>query len=114
MAKRKTPMPLPTAADRRAVVRHPCNGEAPFRAGDRCGTARLRDLSAGGIGMVLPHRVAPGGIVTVELRDRVHHSLRLKLVQVVHVAPHTDDSWLIGSAFTKPLSEEELHAVLPC
>jgi len=111
----RTPIPVArtAGADRRALVRHPCECEVPFRSGDRCGTARVRDLSAGGIGMVLPHKVAPGGLLTVELRDNQRQSWRMKLVQVVHATPERDERWLIGTAFTKQLTHEELHAVLP-
>jgi len=53
-------------------------------------------------------------LLTVELRDNQRQSWRLKLVQVVHATAERDERWLIGTAFTKQLTNEELHAVLPC
>lgn len=116
MPSRKTPFPpLPRkpGPERRTQARHVCDIEAPYRLGDSFGTARLRDLSAGGVGLLLPRHVVPGGLLTVELRDRTHNSWRLKLLRVVHAAPQGPGCWKVGSAFTRRLTDAELAALLP-
>jgi hypothetical protein len=37
----------------------------------------------------------------------------LKTLRVVHAAPRSGGFWLVGSAFTKALSTDELAAILP-
>lgn len=117
MPGRKTPFPPAltpkSGPDRRGAVRHECDFETPFRIGDHFGTARLRDLSAGGAGLLLPRQVGPGGLVTLELRNRTQNSWLLKLLRVVHATPKSAGQWLVGSAFTQALTAEELAAVLP-
>ena len=117
MRARKTPFPpaltRSDGAERRTQVRHACACDASYRSGDHFGTARICDLSAGGVGMLLPRQVTPGGLLTVELRDRVRNSWRLKTLRVVHAAPRSPGMWLVGSAFTKVLTTEELAAILP-
>jgi hypothetical protein len=116
MSRRKTPLPPALArkagSERRTMVRHACDYDAPFRIGDSFGTARIRDVSAGGIGMLVPHPVSPGGLLTVELPDRTGHTFRLKMLHVVHATRHNAQQWLIGSAFTRRLTHVELYAVL--
>jgi hypothetical protein len=115
--RHKTPFPpalsRPTGAERRTQVRHPCTCDAPYRTSDHFGTARLCDVSLGGLGLLLPRQVSPGGLLTVELRDRVCKSWRLKTLRVVHAALKSTGVWLIGSTFTKALTAEELAAILP-
>lgn len=117
MPSRHTPLPSALApkdgSERRTVVRHPCSYAAPFRAGDQFGTALVRDLSAGGVGMLVPQQLAPGGLLTVELLDKGRQSWHLKLVHVVHATARAEDLWLIGTAFTRPLTDDELCAILP-
>jgi|HubBroStandDraft_1064217.scaffolds.fasta_scaffold1335846_1 hypothetical protein len=113
----KTPFPpalnRPAGAERRMQVRHAFACEAPYRTNDHFGTARVCDVSVGGLGLLLPREVSLGGLLTVELRDRIRNSWRLKTLRVVHAAPQSAGSWLVGSAFTKALTTEELAAILP-
>jgi len=116
MPNRHTPLPPslipPTGPERRTKERHTCQREAPFRYGDAFGTAKLCDLSAGGVGMVTPRQLLPGTLVTVELHDRPRNSWRLKLLEVVHATPHTSDTWLVGTRFTRDLTGDELQGLL--
>jgi hypothetical protein len=113
----KTPFPHVLTrsgpAERRTQARHACSWEAPYRTNDHFGTARVCDLSMGGLGILLPREVSPGGLLTVELRDRVCNSWRLKTVRVVHAAPKSGGQWLVGSVFTKALTSAELAGILP-
>jgi hypothetical protein len=103
-----------TGRDRRALTRHSYAQEAPYQLGDELGIARLFDLSAGGVGMVLSHQVVPGMLVSLELPDPANECWRLKLAEVVHVTPNSPDSWLVGSRFTRELSNDVLEGLLQC
>lgn len=117
MPGRKTPFPptlaRPAGAERRVQVRHAYACDAPYRSNDHFGTARICDLSAGGIGMLLARQLMPGRLVTVELPDPARNSWRLKTLRVVHAAPKSAGQWLVGSMFTKALTTDELAAILP-
>ena len=47
-----------------------------------------------------------------ELLNRTWNCWHLKLIRVVHVTPHGEQQWIIGSAFLKSLGDEELSALL--
>ena len=72
----------------------------------------VRDISASGLGTLLDRRVDPGALITVELLNRGLNFWHLKLLRVVHVTPHGDRLWLVGSAFLKELTDEELLSLL--
>ncbi len=114
MADRRTGAKIGSSpgANRRAQVRHPYAREVPFRYGEQYGTATLQDISASGVGLVLPRQLLPGMMVTVELHDKTYNSWRMKLVRVIHVTPRGAHQWLIGSRFTRELSAAELEGLL--
>jgi hypothetical protein len=112
----KTPFPRmlirKAGPERRAQPRRSCAYDVPYRIDNRFGTARIRDVSIGGIGMILPGAVRPGELLTVELPDPTRNSWRLKLLRVVHAKARSAGGWLVGSAFTKLLAAHELTSIL--
>lgn len=72
---------------------------------------RAYDLSAAGVGVVLPHRVEAGTVMQVELPDQRRQVLHLKRLRVIHATPRPDGTWLVGGAFGQPLSSDELGDV---
>jgi hypothetical protein len=77
------------------------------------GTAR--DISQGGVGLLLRHRFRPGTPLIIELRQRSGAHQRTVSARVVHATPLVVDGsscWLLGCAFDQPLSEEELRALV--
>jgi hypothetical protein len=115
MANSTTPLadvPRSTLTDRRSSVRHPWLREVQYRFGDECGTALMRDLSLDGACFLLPRELAPGMIISVELRDESRQCWRLKVVEVVRVAPRSPGLWMVGSMFTTQLGHEELERLL--
>ncbi|HZU36653.1 MAG TPA: PilZ domain-containing protein, partial [Gemmataceae bacterium] len=50
----------------------------------------VRDISRGGLGLVLRHRFRPGTCLTVELRQRAGAPLHVVRVRVVHVSAILD------------------------
>ncbi len=117
------PEPTPAAADaavtteRRAYVRIACDLAATCAAaGQRAPgwPARVRDISAGGVGLLLQHRFRPGTFLTVELRDGSGRVLRTARVRVAHATAVRDEAgqrWLLGCAFDHPLTEAEFAAL---
>ena len=107
------------AAERRAWVRYGTDLEATCRgSGTRKGTgwpARVKDISNGGIGLVLRHRFRPGTYLAVELHDPSGGCLRCLAIRVVHASPLTIDSescWFMGCLLSESLTEEEVQALL--
>ncbi|HYT93822.1 MAG TPA: PilZ domain-containing protein, partial [Gemmataceae bacterium] len=73
---------------------------------------RVRDISLGGVGLLLRHRFRPGTILEVELRSNTGALLRAVSVRVVHATAVLMDGnpcWHLGCAFPQPLSDEEFR-----
>jgi PilZ domain len=69
---------------------------------------KVRDVSPGGIALLLSRRFEPGTVLIVELEQG---SLRLP-VRVVHATSETKGHWIIGCAFASALSQDELDTFL--
>lgn len=102
--------------ERRAWVRYAtdltasCHSEGSLK--DAGWPARVSDISAGGIGLLLRHRFQPGAPLVIELRNARNQLQRLVQVRVRHARPviaHGDQCWLVGCIFTPPLSEDEVQ-----
>ena len=68
----------------------------------------VRDISSGGMALLLRQRLEPGTVLIVELETKAGRPRRA-LVYVVHSSQDTDSRWITGCAFPSPLSEEELR-----
>jgi hypothetical protein len=73
---------------------------------------RVRDISAGGIALLLNHRFEPGTALIVELSAKSKVASRPRPVRVVHVTPEKNGRWIIGCAFVSKLSADELQGLL--
>jgi hypothetical protein len=73
---------------------------------------RVRNISAGGISLVLAHEVPPDELIEMELLNRPQMFLCKLQVRITYRVEHPSGDWIIGGAFTRPLSEEELKALL--
>src|SRR5437016_780425 len=71
----------------------------------------LRNISAGGIGLVLQRRFEPRSGLAVELPDLNGSSVTV-FVRVIHATAQANGTWLLGCSFVSPLSEERLSAIL--
>lgn len=105
--------------ERRAWVRYgtdlqaTCRGPGPAKAIGW--PARVKDISAGGIGLLLRHRFRPGTVLAVELHRPSGGCAGVLVVRVVHANPRTVDSescWLMGCLLAEPLTDDELQALL--
>jgi hypothetical protein len=110
-------MSSPTApSNRRALLRQLCGPQTTgrLRAASTGGTlwARVRDVSTGGVGLLVSRPLAPGSFLAVELRAP---GMRYPLVleaRVAHTNLQPDGSWLLGCILLYKLPEEMLPALL--
>jgi len=75
---------------------------------------KVRDISLGGVGLVLQHRFRPGTPLEVELRDPAGNPLGVVQARVVHATAIREEDrscWLLGCVFQQPLSEEEFETL---
>jgi len=107
-----------TFEDRRAFVRLASDLVSASRpAGssrDVSWPGKVRDISRGGVGLVMQHRFRAGTRLDVELRDADGALLRTARARVVHATAVLVDGcprWLLGCAFHEPLSEADFEAL---
>jgi serine/threonine protein kinase len=109
-------------SEKRAFVRHPL-GVGTFATVDTAvygGTGEtdelwplvVRDVSAGGIGVLLARRFEMGTELTIELTTGNDSSPRMLAARVVRIEPEKNGHWVHGCAFRHPLSQEELDALV--
>jgi hypothetical protein len=103
-------------AERRAAARIGCRLEGlcrPLqgREGDEW-QARVRNLSAGGICLLLSRRFEPGALLLVELPAGGAGATRTLVARVIYVVPHVRAGWSIGCRLAQGLNPEELRELL--
>src|SRR5262249_14287661 len=103
------------ADDNRNWVRFACNVEASYSRIDNSEgerrDARVMNISANGIGLVLDRPVENGTLLNLDLRSPTTHSTRTILACVVHVTSSPGE-WNVGCNFIRELSESDLKALL--
>jgi c-di-GMP-binding flagellar brake protein YcgR len=105
---------------RRAWIRMPKEQQVSCQATAALGTEEsetewtgtVRDISAGGIAVVLNRRFEPGTLLIVDLPGHSKSASRPRPVRVVHATPEREGQWLIGCAFASPLSQNEILNIL--
>jgi hypothetical protein len=115
------PVPRPDAVvrrERRAYVRLetdlPVTCRPKGRKIDVGWPGRVRDISQGGIGLLLRHRFESGTVLIVELRGSGGPLARAMTLRVVHATAVMDGatpSWLHGCAFDQLLGPAEIEAL---
>jgi hypothetical protein len=102
--------------ERRAWVRYPCDWESACQplAGTRGiqWQGKIRNLSCGGVAITLARRFEVGTILAIGVQGQAEQVLGTVVARVAHVSTQADGSWLHGCAFTSPLNEEDLKALL--
>jgi hypothetical protein len=89
-----------------------CAPLASHTEGAPAWTAKVRDLSRIGVGLVLTRRFEVGTVLSLELDAPVADLRQRLLVRVVRVEVLPDHQWLLGCSLLSRLSEEKLHALL--
>jgi hypothetical protein len=75
-------------------------------------SATVRDVSAGGVGLVLARRFEPGTVFTLQFEGHGKAAGRSLAVRVKRVKSEELGHWFHGCAFVKPLTEKELANLL--
>lgn len=103
--------------DRRTWIRYPSSPETPFFSLAEqeeiiFRRAKVRDISKGGIGLVLNSEVKPGTLVDIVLPEIPEAASRSIQARITYSAPLSSRQWVIGCAFMQQLSDEELKVLL--
>jgi hypothetical protein len=102
--------------DRRAAIRFHCDFDitcAPFPDGDEVfWSARVRDISLTGIGLLVDRYIEPETVLAVQLQGDESIESYTVLVQVMNTRQEADNQWLLGCAFARSLSNQEVSALL--
>lgn len=98
----------PATPDGRAWVRFPCEKTVSFFAtdtGQQAHTAKIVNISPGGIGLLVSRNLEVGNILDLEISSGAEapHKVRAR---IVHVTPQADEKWLLGCTFVEELSEQ--------
>jgi hypothetical protein len=102
----------------RAWERHPCDLRtscqpiAASRGHELSWPATIRDLSAGGVGLVVERRFEPGVILFLELTSTTSGSPETLMARVIHTTPLAHHQWLLGCAFCSRLSPGKIQSLL--
>jgi hypothetical protein len=102
--------------EHRAFVRYKCSEEGSCHsiqpgANDQW-PATIRDVSQGGLSLVVQHAFEKGEILTVQLQLPVEGFPRRLFVRVKHVNAHPELGWVIGCSFLNRLTDYELQALV--
>lgn len=75
-----------------------------------CWSARVMDISRGGMRLLSPHKFEPATVIRIGKADGAEESSRLVQALVVRACRLPGEKWTLGCALTKELSEAELRA----
>ena len=105
----------PAIADGRRWVRFPCNVETLCYTcetipGERR-KVQILNISAGGIGPLLPCEFSAGTVLRLELPADMTQPARLLLVRVIHCVEMAGRGWMLGCEFADQLGTEELDSI---
>jgi c-di-GMP-binding flagellar brake protein YcgR len=99
-------------SDRRIWVRRPCDLEAFYQSmNDDFGgrqAARVRNISRGGMSVVVKQRFTPGDQLSVELPGDDDRPAYNVLACIVHAVEQPSGEWTLGCNFAQELSDEDL------
>ncbi|MBI3407712.1 MAG: PilZ domain-containing protein [Planctomycetes bacterium] len=103
----------PARQDGRRWIRFPCHVETVCYTsetvpGERR-SARILNVSAGGIGLLLPCQFSEGTLLQLEIPSE---AARLALIRVIRVVEHSAGGWFLGCEFADQLGAEELQELL--
>ena len=80
--------------------------------GEALWPARVLELSSAGVRLLLRRRFEPGAWVLLELANRARASSCALVLRVTHVTDQGDGAFVLGGAFARKLTYQELTALL--
>jgi hypothetical protein len=75
-------------------------------------TARVADVSRAGAVLLMRCEVRPSAVLVAALQGVGGRFSRPLLLRVMNVRPQGDGCWHVGCAFVRPLSEDDVQALL--
>jgi len=100
--------------ERRAWVRYPCSLEASCNSiasvADVLWSARVENISAGGLRLQISRRFEVGTVLRLEIRNGIEEAPHTFLARVMHATPLDSGDWALGCAFARELGNEDLRA----
>jgi serine/threonine protein kinase len=102
-------------AEQRVTVRYPCDLAGvcqPIGEGEEHWQGRVRDLSAGGLCLVMDRRFEPGTVLLVEVRGSGKGVASTLVVRVVHARRESRRRWAVGCRVSRILAREEVRDLL--
>jgi hypothetical protein len=72
----------------------------------------IRDIGAGGFQLLLSRRFEPGTLLVVDVHDGQGQATRMILARVVRVTSLARGRWVLGCAFTVPMTPDDLDSLL--
>jgi c-di-GMP-binding flagellar brake protein YcgR len=104
------------AADQRVWMRFPCNVRGTYQQistfGAPTAEARVLNISATGVGLLVDELVEAGTLLSVDLKPDSGADSRTMLACVVHVNAQANGQFALGCNFIRELSEEDLEALV--
>jgi hypothetical protein len=98
--------------ERRIWVRYPCEVDATCQPANQTDamrlSARVRNVSVGGINFLLNCPVECGSLVSVELPGLSRKTISTVLAYVVRVEPSSEGDWSVGCTFATELTDDDL------
>jgi hypothetical protein len=100
--------------ERRIWVRHPSSAQTVVQQTgngmDPRLSARVRNVSRGGINLVIGQPLKAGDMLSIDLPGGTPESASAVLACVVHVRPEGKEEWALGCTFSEELSDDDLTA----
>jgi PilZ domain len=75
-------------------------------------SATIRDISQGGVRLMVGRRFEKGTGLAVELAGDFERDSTIVFAKVVHLRRHESGAWLLGCKFLSALSEDEVQRLL--
>jgi PilZ domain len=98
----------PAPTERRRWARYPTNMGTFWQtvsAQEICYSARVQDISQGGVRLLVNQRFEPGTLLRILLNKAVE-------ARLVHATPAGENKWALGCEFSLILSKEEIQNLL--
>jgi serine/threonine protein kinase len=101
--------------ERRAAIRYACRQGGVClvvgASGQKSWEGEVRDISVGGLGLVLGRRFEPGTDLTVGWDQQAKDVPQTVLARVVRAESQLPSQWLLGCQLTRRLSDQEVRAL---
>ncbi len=106
----------PAGRDRRGGHRFPSldtSARIVAAVGDDFCLAKIRNISPGGVSLVVGRNFEQGSILTIDLIEtKTNRFSRSIQIEVRYTTEHPNGDWILGCMFLEPLTDEEVQTFL--